>query len=493
MSTIPTGLRGDLMRKRILDKASLTEPGALYASSIREETYFPGTTGYQITTIAPGNSGEVLINLGGLRYGQAWGESFEDNAITLNKIGAGGVAQDTNKKKVLRFSQENDSKIAIDFVDATSTLPTPTFTNDAIKFAGSNFYGPILYKSSRWDPSSDKKYYVVDYVYGRYPPGSQPKARYVASTILNDIGEQRGTVNFTRTGTYKSGTTSFSSGDRVFFGDMVTANITSDSTYQIRAKFKDDTMTIINPNSGLASISHEVTTDDIDLNEPITFARYYGYPIWINPQYSDQLEVQRRSSPLAEAPTGDINRGSYVYLQDKLSIFAKSSPVSKALLTYYEGNAGSQVNVPLNYCQSTMQAVTITNQNQTRYILLTINNALPRDDSTLLINPASYHIDTISYGGLWSIITIYVKNITSGGYVYISSCAVSSNSGGMEGFWVSGNRHVRASMTNKIVFRVNKQLLSSDYIYLRCADTDDSNATPQPTYYIDKNNIPPEN
>ena len=115
MSTIPDGLRADLMRARMEDKATITAIGGLYVGGTNPINYV-GSGGsiipaYETECLPPGTSGYPLVSNGAGEkpsYKQVTNNGIEDEAVTGAKLGQGTiVALDGTKKYVLDISASN--------------------------------------------------------------------------------------------------------------------------------------------------------------------------------------------------------------------------------------------------------------------------------------------------------------------------------------------------------------------------------------------------
>lgn len=126
--TIPAGLRADLMRKRMEDKATMTAIGGIYmgsptASSDLTSTNYSDISGtvYETTCLVPGASGLPLVSNGlgqqvgysqltgaGIASGAITADKISDNAVTTSKIQDGAI---TTAKQASNFTANNTTKI----------------------------------------------------------------------------------------------------------------------------------------------------------------------------------------------------------------------------------------------------------------------------------------------------------------------------------------------------------------------------------------------
>lgn len=116
MSTIPAGLRADVMRQRMEDKNTIKVPGALYVGGPTSVTV-GGETFYPTVRLEPGPSGWPLVSMGNtVTYAQLPSRGIADGAVTAAKLGTGTIVASNSSasKHVLDIRPDaNDSHVLI--------------------------------------------------------------------------------------------------------------------------------------------------------------------------------------------------------------------------------------------------------------------------------------------------------------------------------------------------------------------------------------------
>lgn len=113
MSTIPAGLRSDLMRARMEDKATIQHTGSLYMGGSTPVVY-KGISGGQVVDISgyateelqPGPAGYPLVSNGAgrpLSYQQIDVSTLGERIITRDKLGNGTVCMPSGYGAVKYF------------------------------------------------------------------------------------------------------------------------------------------------------------------------------------------------------------------------------------------------------------------------------------------------------------------------------------------------------------------------------------------------------
>ena len=116
MSTIPAGLRADLMRQRMEDKNTITAPGGLYVGGPTRVTV-GGVDFYPTIMLPPGPSGWPLVSTGTtVDYMQLPSHGIANGAATAEKLGTGTIVTSSSSasRHVLDVRPDaNDSHVLI--------------------------------------------------------------------------------------------------------------------------------------------------------------------------------------------------------------------------------------------------------------------------------------------------------------------------------------------------------------------------------------------
>lgn len=122
MSTIPGGLRIDLMRERMEDKATINCIGGLYVGGTTRVTFNNGGSAtvqaYATQCLAPGTAGLPLVSNGSNAvpsYQKLTAVGIMDRAVTAAKLGAGTVVSSDGVRKVLNIQGSDDGVLTISF------------------------------------------------------------------------------------------------------------------------------------------------------------------------------------------------------------------------------------------------------------------------------------------------------------------------------------------------------------------------------------------
>lgn len=123
MSTIPAGLRADLMRHRMEDKATITAIGGLYVGSTSPVNFYDENgnviSAYETELLAPGTDKYPLVSNGtGQKpsYQQLTSAGIANGAITGDKLGEGTVVNsegDSAKKTLEIYQSTSDVNILV--------------------------------------------------------------------------------------------------------------------------------------------------------------------------------------------------------------------------------------------------------------------------------------------------------------------------------------------------------------------------------------------
>ena len=122
MSTIPAGLRADLMRNRMEDKATIQTTGSLYVGGTSPVTYYDehGNPLSRFITemLEPGDAGKVLMSNGANTkpsYQTVGTNSIADNAVSYAKLGTGTIVpSDSTHQYVLNVERDaNDTNVLV--------------------------------------------------------------------------------------------------------------------------------------------------------------------------------------------------------------------------------------------------------------------------------------------------------------------------------------------------------------------------------------------
>ena len=128
-STIPSGLRGDVMRKRIEDKNTLQHKGSLYVGTGESETITVDETDYPIyetTELEAGEDNEILVadssTNSGLKYSLVNTENMTDNSVTGIKLNLSSCVDETASGSYLESASLKkdtvNNKIALNLNEA---------------------------------------------------------------------------------------------------------------------------------------------------------------------------------------------------------------------------------------------------------------------------------------------------------------------------------------------------------------------------------------
>lgn len=116
MSTIPAGLRADIMRQRMEDKNTITAPGGLYVGGSTSVTV-GGETFYPTVMLSPGTAGYPLVSMGNtVTYAQLPSNGIAPGAATAEKLGTGTIVTSSSSasRHILDVKPDtNDSHVLI--------------------------------------------------------------------------------------------------------------------------------------------------------------------------------------------------------------------------------------------------------------------------------------------------------------------------------------------------------------------------------------------
>ncbi len=344
MSTIPTGLRADFMRKRIVDKATIKNIGSLYVGSGTNMDY-GDVQGREINELPPGSAGQILYSTSnGIEYHTLTTNDFPDRTIGWNKLGSGAIFSNSLYAPFYFAVVSEGTGIGI-ATRLTAGLPSYTLKEDTITYIqtinSTDYSLPLKFN----DGNEVKNYYVVDF-YNNANNNLTSRCVWNVPLKLEHVDES---VVFERTSSpYKNASLqTISEQDKIYFNDTirvtVARSIDHDLYCVINCGSSSETSFVApkKDTSAPASTVYNYTVSGTGLAglANLSYGQYYAEGLNLTDVGStlsagDSIIVTRTYCDLGSTYEGNLASGDYIYVGDVYGWHIETGYTSKCDCQY---------------------------------------------------------------------------------------------------------------------------------------------------------------